>query len=86
MKKETLFKINSESSKYSKVYENLNADSNPYKEECLTLQKKFANNNFHKNFEHFLEAHHKRIPEFIKNMRWMTWFYSIDYRPTSKIS
>lgn len=63
-------KVIPESKRYESIYENLTNDENPYRRQSLEIQKKFASNNFHKNYENFLLAHDKRVPEFIKNIRW----------------
>ena len=58
-----------ENSKYERIYESLSGEDNPYRGESLEIQKKFANNNLHKNFEAFLVGKGRRVPEFIKNIR-----------------
>jgi hypothetical protein len=62
-------RLSPEARHYDRVYEDLSKGNNPYREESLELQKKFVNSNFHKNFESFLLAHNRRVPEFIKNIR-----------------
>lgn len=54
-----------------KFYENL-TEKSPYQEELDKIHKKIMSNNLHKNFEQYLVATSKRVPEFIKKLR--NWF------------
>jgi hypothetical protein len=62
-------KIVPESKECNRIYERLNSEDNPYREQSLEIQKKLSSGNLHKNFESFLQGRNKRVPDFIKNIR-----------------